>query len=219
MKPYMTMVLGVQLLFGAGMALGAPSSLVAFTPETRSLIASGDPARGKDKAAGCVACHGAQGIAENAEFPSLAGQRADYLYKQLRDYKDDKRVNPLMTAFAGPLSDEDMADIAAWYASQPLPPAKPADGDPGAATTLVRRGDGARLIPACAACHASNGEGQAVAVPALAGQNATHFAQTLQAYKSGTRANDVYSVMRNIARALSKEEIVQLAKYYASLGK
>ena len=218
MKRYITMLLGVQLLFGAGMAPGAPSSLVAFTPETRSLIASGDPARGKDKAAGCVACHGVEGIADNAEFPSLAGQRADYLYKQLRDYKDDKRVNPLMTAFAGPLSDEDMADIAAWYASLPLPLAKPADGDLGAATALVRRGDGARLIPACAACHASSGEGQAVAVPALAGQNAAHFGQTLQAYKSGTRANDVYSVMRNIARALSGEEIAQLADYYAALG-
>ncbi len=218
MKRYIVMVLGVQLLLGAGMVPGAPSSLVAFTPQIRSLIASGDPARGKDKAAGCVSCHGAQGIAENAAFPSLAGQRADYLYKQLRDYKDEKRVNPLMAAFAQPLNEEDMADIAAWYASQPLPPAKPADDDLGAATTLVRRGDGKRLIPACAACHAANGRGQAVAVPALAGQNAAHLGQTLQAYKRGTRANDVYSVMRNIARALSGEEIAQLAKYYESLG-
>ena len=127
-------------------------------------------------------------------------------------------ANAMMAAFVTTLSDQDMADLAAWYATLPPPAATPTDTDLPLAKRLVRRGDGKRLIPSCASCHGSRGEGQAVAVPALAGQHAAHFSDTMHAYKNASRANDVYAVMRSIAKALSDEEIQQLGAYYASLG-
>lgn len=208
---------GSSLLACWGTLSAAPSSNVAYTQETMDFIGSGEPAAGQEKAANCVACHGAEGVSSNPTYPSIAGQLASYTYKQLKDYKDGKRMSPQMAAFVSMLGDQDMADVAAWYASLPPPPPKPSERELSAAQALVQRGDGQRLIPACAACHGDKGEGKQVGNPALAGQNALHFKQTMQAYKMGRRANDVYSVMRVIAKELTEEEIDLLAEYYAAL--
>jgi cytochrome c553 len=212
------MLLGlVSGLLVAGDAVAAPSSNVAWTIETMALVKSGDPEKGKQLSASCAGCHGAEGISANPMWPSTAGQDAAYAYKQLRDYKDQKRVNPIMTGMVIALSDEDMADIAAFYATRPLPGPE-GEGGNAAAVKLVKEGDGPRLIPACNACHGAKGEGnkRSHGMPALAGQMPQYLVQTMQAYRSGKRANDVYGVMRAVAKTLTDEEIQGLAKHYAA---
>ncbi len=201
-------------------AMAAPSSLVAFTPETINMVKAGDAAIGKTKAASCAGCHGAEGVAGSPVWPSVAGQNANYVYKQLRDYKDSKRPDPMMMGMVMALSDEDMADIAQYYASLPLPPAKAAAGELPLAEVMHNRGaaDRESPIPACKACHGSSGQGQIVSVPALAGQNAGYIKDTLMKYKNGSRGNDVYSVMRLIAKSMSDDEINQVADFYAAMG-
>lgn len=208
-----------SLVWVGGELNAAPSSNVVWDSPTRALLKSGNPEEGKRLSAACVACHGENGISETPNFPSLAGQLATYIFKQITDYKDNKRSdNPMMIGLASPLSEQDMADIAAFYASQPLPPGKDTAGENEAAQRLVAKGDGVRLMPPCAACHGRSGEGKIVDVPALAGQQAEYFKATLLAYKEGKRSNDIYSRMRLIAQQLSENEITALANYYASLG-
>jgi len=197
--------------------LADPSSNVAFTTEVRNMVAEGDVEAGKQKAATCTGCHGQKGVASNPSYPSLAGQNPNYTYKQLRDYKDGSRKSSLMRGLVQGLSKQDMANIAAYYASLDLPPPKEAQGDLSKAEHLAKRGDGERMVPACQACH-NSGKGQQVAVPGLSGQNAQYTAKTLRAYKEGSRDNDIYSVMGKIAEALTSEEIKQLADYYAGLA-
>jgi cytochrome c553 len=210
-------LLCILFLFGA-QGLAAPSTNVAWTSEIRALVASGNFESGEKLAGQCASCHGATGVSSTAAYPSLAGQLATYLFKQLKDYQDDKRAdNAIMTGIAGGLSEQNMVDLAAFYAAQSLPPANSENGESDVARQLVGKGDGKRLIPPCAACHGASGEGKIVHYPALAGQMSRYISQTLQNYKSGQRANDIYSRMRLIAAKLSKPEIKALADYYGSL--
>ncbi len=210
---------------GAGKAQAdAPSTEVAWTPETMALIRSGNAQNGGQLANEqmCASCHGHAGIAQSGNWPSLAGQRAEYTYKMLQDYKNGNRnTYHLMTVLAKPMSDQDMADIAAFYASFKLPPVPVgtqidktlADK----AELLVMKGDGNRLLAPCMSCHGYKGEGNIIDTPALAGQTPEYFISTMQDYKTGKRHNDVYSRMRLIAHALSDQEIIELANYYANL--
>ena len=212
------MLLGfVSALLFAADVIAAPSSNVAWTTETMALVKSGDPEKGRQRSASCAGCHGAEGISANPQWPSIAGQDAAYAYKQLKDYKDRKRANPMMMGMVIALSDGEMADIAAFYATTPLPGPQ-GDGGNAAAVKLVKEGDGPRLIPACNACHGAKGEGnkRSHGMPALAGQMPQYLVQTMQAYRSGNRANDVYGVMRAVAKTLTDEEIQGLANYYAA---
>jgi cytochrome c553 len=212
------MLLGlVSGLLLANHAVAAPSSNVAWTTETIALVKSGDAEKGEQLSAGCAGCHGAEGISANPMWPSPAGQDAAYTYKQLKDYKDRKRVSPMMMGMAMALSDKGMADIAAFYATRPLPGPQ-GGGGKAVAVKLVKEGDGPRLIPACSACHGAKGEGnkRSHGMPTLAGQMPQYLVQTLQAYRSGKRANDVYGVMRAVAKNLTDGEIRELANYYAA---
>jgi cytochrome c553 len=235
----------------AAVASKGPSTNVAWTIEQVRFVAQGDKNRGAQlsKDLFCASCHGDAGIAPSANWPSLAGQRAEYTFKMLKDYKEGKRKDShaaeIMVAEAQLVTDQDMADLAQFYASFPLPtltdeskyaelmqatraatdpfPTLPGGGityDKAAsklAVPLVTRGDGKRLLAPCQSCHVSNGEGQATDTPALAGQAPEYFIKTMQEYKTGARHNDVYSRMRLIAKVLTDEEIVQLAHYYAGL--
>lgn len=204
----------IILLLTSTLLLAAPSSQVAWTPETLKLIKGGDPIKGKALATGCASCHGAEGISPIPAYPHLAGQRADYTYKQLRDYKDKTRNNAIMSGLVAILSDQDMADLAIFYASFPVPKGQSAGAI--AATELVTKGDGKRLIPSCASCHESRGSLRNYGVPLLDGQAKAYLEQTMKDYKTETRANDVYSVMRLIAKELTDQEIAQTADYYTS---
>lgn len=206
------------VLCGAAAVVAAPSSNVAWTVESVKLVKGGDAAKGEQLAASCAGCHGATGVADtNPMWPSMAGQDALSTYKQLVDFKDGTRSSPMMQGMVMALSDQDMADLSVFYASKPLPPAK---GEANATPELVSRGHGERLIPACNSCHGYKGKGnvRSYGMPVLAGQNAEYLKQTLGAYKSGARSNDVYSVMRAIAKELTDEEITDLSAYYAAQG-
>lgn len=199
----------------SGPTWAEPSSKLAWTPETLAAVKHGNAAKGKAIAESCAACH-----ANGGQFPYLDGQLAPYLYKQLHDYKDGSRSNPIMAGLVTGLSAEDMADVAVYYSQQSIPPA-PAKVEPAteAAEDLVKAGDNGRILPPCAVCHESSGKGQKIDVPAIASQNAAYLEQTLLDYKSGARHNDLYARMRTITQELSVDEIKQLARYYAGMGR
>lgn len=204
-------------LFAASLAHATPSSQVAWTPDKLNFIKQANSKNGKELAAQCAACHGDNGVSPAPEFPSLAGQLATYTYKQLQDYKNGQRTHTLMSSIAAGLSDQDMADMAAWYSSLPAPKYKTGNKDLEIAEKLVSEGDGKRILPPCYTCHGSDGEGERLDIPALAGQQAEYFAATLTAYKSGERHNDIYSRMRLISQQLNDAEIQELAQYYQQL--
>lgn len=201
----------------SGFAHAQPSSDVAWTPKQLNFVKKGNSSNGQKLSASCAGCHGEQGVSMTPENPSLAGQLATYLYKQLQDYKKGQREHAVMTSMASGLSEQDMADIAAWYSGLPLPKNKADPSNAKAAELLVSRGDGKRTLPPCAVCHGSAGKGEKMDIPALAGQQSTYLTATLLAYKEGARHNDVYSRMRLIAQQLSPEEIKAVANYYQQL--
>ena len=182
--------------------------------------AAGDAAAGQAKAAVCGACHGPDGNSMAPNFPKLAGQGERYLTKQLKEIKDGKRVVLEMTGLLTNLNDQDLADMAAYFASQ--------KGSVGAADPkLVARGEalfrGGNLekgLPACTGCHSPDGKGNAAAgFPHLGGQHAQYIAKQLTDFRKEAdgRNNDGEAMMRTIARKLSDEEIAAVASYIQGL--
>lgn len=212
----------------SGLTFAGPSSNVAWTVETHTLVKRGDAKIGAEIEAvetedvnACLDCHGEGGAEPDRDkHPTLAGQLATYTYKQLRDYKDGTRKNRKMREAVERLSDEQLAALAAWYAEQPLPKIEVDEDETVSPETLklVFIGDKTRLIQPCASCHGSRGEGAIIDVPSIAGQNVKYFVNTMKDYAKGKRKNDIYSRMRIIAKALTREEIKELAVYYARLG-
>lgn len=189
-------------------------------PLFTSAYAAGDAAAGESKTALCQGCHGATGNAATPSWPSLAGQHASYIEKQLADFKDGSRKNDTMAPMAMGLSKQDMADIAAYYETQKLE-----KNDAGASGEQIAKGkriyNGGILstnIPACASCHSGNGIGNSLAkYPALNGQNAAYIAQQMENFKDGSRANDHNSMMRDIASRMTSTEIEAVAAYLNNL--
>jgi cytochrome c553 len=192
---------------------------VAFAAEQSSNVGAGSAEKGQAKAAPCVACHGVNGNSVNPEWPNLAGQHESYIKRQLAAFKSDARQNPLMTPMAKPLSDEDMADLGAFFSSQSL--TGNLEADPSKVSLgekLYRGGDAQRGIPACAACHGASGNGNpAAGYAAIRGQHATYAAAQLKAYRSGTRQTDPNQMMRNAAANMSDEQIAAVAAYIQGL--
>ena len=208
----------VMALAAAAAAVSVPSSKVAWTLETVRFVRGGDPAHGRQLNKDCVDCHGPAGVVDTPEVPNLAGQDALYAFKQLQDYKSESRSSPIMGEAVKPLSDRDMADLAAFYASLPPAPAPPSPKAPGAdVLRLATTGDGARLIPACDVCHGPRGAGDrgSYGMPGLRSQKFDDLALELTNFRSGERANDVYRVMRDVCKGLTDAEIAGLATYYS----
>jgi cytochrome c553 len=166
--------------------------------------------RGATLAQRCAICHGPQGVSD-ANSPNLAGQFAAVTWKELNDFKTGARVNVVMSPFAANLSNQDMLDIAAYYAYLPRVPSNKLD--PAiAAPPIVTTGAPMRNIAPCGSCHGDidNKAGS----PWLGGQSAVYIKAQLQAFAAGTRRNDISQQMRNIARQMTAEEIDQVARYY-----
>lgn len=181
-------------------------------------VFAADAAAGKTKSAACAGCHGVDGKALLPEYPNLAGQGAKYLTKQLQDYKSGARENAIMAGMAAALSDEDIADIAAYYESLPLAQGVAEEKDLELGESIYRGGITAINIPACTGCHGPSGRGNPPAgFPMLSGQNASYVYTALQSFRSGTRANDANEMMRNIAHRLSNEEIAAVSNYIQGL--
>ena len=210
--------LAVALVAASTAAVGVPSSQVAWTLATVRLVRSGAAAHGRQLHKDCADCHGAAGNVDTPDVPDLGGQAPLYTYKQLSDYKSKSRTHFIMTDAVQALSERDMADLAAFYASQkpPRPPAQRAASS-DAAVRLASIGDGPRLIPACDSCHGDRGAGNTgfYGMPALKNQKYQDLVVQLTAFRSGERGNDVYQTMRTVAKHLSDEEIGALASYYS----
>ncbi len=228
------LLLGITTV-GAHASSASPTAAPNWTPTslTQALRAlpAGDAARGKLLHAEfqCASCHGNNGNATTRNWPSLAGQRADYTAKMLLDYRsglrrEDERAG-LMTDIARLLSPQQIADLASYYATLPLPAAPQASAQPTPALTaaqkqraerLVRQGDPSRLLTPCASCHGLNGEGRGT-TPALAGQTESYLLRTMRLYHGNARHNDVYQGMRQFAQRLGPEDTALLARYYAAM--
>ncbi len=180
--------------------------------------AAGDPAAGREKAAACAGCHGPDGNSMVPQFPKLAGQHAGYIVKQLKDFKEGRRKDPTMAPMAAPLSEADMADLAAFYREQAVKPGKADPAKVELGERVWRAGNEATGVPACTACHGPSGRGNpAAGFPALAGQHAAYTLKQLKAFASGARANDAGAMMRTLARKMSQAEMEAVASFIEGL--
>lgn len=193
-----------------------PSSMVAFDKPTLDILSSADPANGKEEAEICATCHGENGVALLHQAANLAGQRASYIYKQLKDFKDGHRIEHEMNRFARRLNDKSIADLAVWYASLPLPAYSKPDAISDNIRKLVYKGDPERLLKSCSSCHNRDGLGGQFSHPQIAGQTREYLVQSLHDFRDGSRENDVWSRMRVVAEALTDEEIEGLADFYSN---
>jgi cytochrome c553 len=193
-----------------------PVSQVVWTPQVLQILAEARPERGRAKVQEvCSACHGEQGISVSPEFPNLAGQSGTAIYKQLNDYHTGSRANQFMTDVAKALDETAIADVAAYYAGQPMrnPKSSTLADAPEAIVHLVEIGDPDRNIPPCASCH-RRGAGGPIDAPVLSEQRQEYLTSQLKMFASGQRRNDVYGRMRAIAAKLTDSEINGLAAYY-----
>lgn len=192
---------------------------------SHSVWAAGDAAAGATKAAACFACHGQDGNSAAATFPKLAGQSARYISKQVRDIKTGVRSVPAMAGLTNNLSDQDIDDIAAFFASKTASVNQAKKDLIAKGEQIFRGGIREKGVPACAACHAPDGIGNAPAgFPRLGGQHADYIATQLKAYRaaadgdvSGRSTDGDTKPMRSIAARLSDSEIAALANYASGL--
>lgn len=205
--------------FAAGLMLTAGSTLAA-----------GDASKGETLAATCTACHGADGNSAAPMFPKIAGLGEKYIYKQLLDLNSGLRAIPEMTGLLTAYSDQDLQDIAAFFASKSMQLSGATDsellvnsGEKLSALKLGERvyrgGSSDTNTPACTGCHSPRGQGNAPAgYPRLSGQFAEYTEKQLRAFRSGERQNDGESrVMRTVAEHMSDAEIKAVSSYIAGL--
>jgi cytochrome c553 len=207
----------IAILFG--LAMGCAQSVYSA-----ELMPAGDAAAGEAQTMVCAACHGADGNSAVPTFPKLAGQGQKYLYKQLQDIRDGARPVPTMVGQLDGKSNQDLADIAAYYAAQSRTGGQTDPELLALGEAVYRGGIPERDVAACTACHSPTGAGNAPAgFPALAGQHAEYIAAQLVAYRKGYedetgRINDGDTrIMRITAFGLSDREIEAVSSYAAGL--
>ena len=201
-----------RLLCALATALTATGALAA-----EPVASAPDPAKGAAiSTAVCAACHSNDGSRGSAANPIIQGQHPDYLVKQLTEFKTGKRDNPIMRAIAQPLSEADMKNVAAFYASKQAKPGFAKNKELALlGEKLYRGGIADRNVPACTGCHSPNGAGIPAQYPRLAGQHADYIQTQLVAFRSGTRQNN--PVMSGVSAKLNDREIKALSDYVAGL--
>jgi cytochrome c553 len=196
---------------------------IAWTADTLSRIAGGNPDHGAFIALNCAACHGDQGVSQYGLFPTLAGMDPGVVYKQLDDFRTGKRSWGAMNAIAMALSAQDSSDVAAYFASR-------ANGlgqitgeafegghtlrGADTATRLTFAGDPKRGLPPCTACHGPSASKPGA--PSLKGQRSEYIERQLAAFAQGMRQNDINLQMRTVAMQLTSDEMHTIAEYYGS---
>lgn len=206
------------------LALAIAATALPSMAAAQGASARPDPAKGQQIANQvCVACHAADGNSTLPANPKIAGQFAEYLHKQLANFKPAggkkaERDNAVMAGMVANLSEEDMRNLAAFYASQKLKPETARDKDLAAqGRKLYRGGNLATGVPACSGCHGPDGAGMPSQYPRISGQFAEYTETQLRAFKSGARANDANGMMRGVAARMSEVEIRAVAEYVAGL--
>ncbi|KTF14056.1 c-type cytochrome [Pseudoalteromonas sp. H105] len=185
----------------------------------------GDVNAGKEKSATCAACHGPDGNAPVNIYPKIAGQHADYIYKQLVEFKSgmtsggkEGRMDPVMSAMAMPLSDQDMKDIAAYFSTLNMSEGTTPKDVVEAGAMLYKAGDAERGIPSCASCHGPRGNGSSLAkFPKVSFQHPGYIKSQLEKFRDGSRNNDLNGMMQDIAKKLTDKDIEVLSKYLGGL--
>jgi len=198
----------------AAFALFAVATVQASSPPTP---VKPDLTKGQAKATEvCMACHAADGSRGSPANPIIAGQHPEYLMKQLAEFKSGKRKNAVMQGFAATLSEEDMRNVAFFYASKS---AKPGFAKTKATVALgekiYRGGIADRAVPACAACHGPTGAGIPAQYPRIAGQHADYTEAQMLAFRVGSRANSAQ--MNGVAAKMNDAEIKAVSDYIAGL--
>jgi cytochrome c553 len=189
----------VKAFLAAAVACGIPG-----------LAGAQDAEAGRAKAQVCAACHGANGNSASGQFPNLAGQSWRYIYVELKDYKEGRRVDPIMTGMAASLSKQDMIDLGNFYAAQPVVPST-FKADP----EKVKLGIAKANETLCSMCHLGGFSGQNE-IPRVAGQQYDYIVKQMLAFKARTRTNDAGN-MTSVAQTLSETDIENLAHYITSL--
>ena len=191
---------------------------VAAADDHAAAAPVGDATAGAEKAAVCAGCHGMDGKALQPAYPNIAAQHASYIAKQLTEYREGERVNALMNGIAATLTDEDILNLAAYYAAQPAIPGAADEETLALGESIYRGGITAQGIAACIGCHNPQGLGNpASVVPVLSGQNPEYTADQLRYFRDGTRANDPNRVMRALSHRLVDAEIEAVSSYIAGL--
>lgn len=201
--------------------------MLGITLASSLAFAGGDAAAGQGKTAMCAGCHGADGNSMVSNFPKLAGQGEKYLIKQLQDIKSGKRAVAEMTGMLNAFSDQDLADISAYYASKTIQMSGAKEQNLARGEQLFRGGNMETGVPSCTGCHSPAGQGNAPAgYPALGGQFPQYTAKQLRAFRTGAhdaenpaaRNNDGDArIMRGVAAQMSDIEIDAVANYIAGL--
>lgn len=183
-----------------------------------TLATGGNVAAGQAKAAVCAGCHGADGNGgADPLWPKLAGQDADYIAKQLADFKSGARKDPLMAGMVANLSKTDMQNLGAYYASLKVRPGAARDAQLAKLGEKIYRGGNAKMgVSACMSCHGPSGHGIPPRFPKVSGQHAAYAQKQLLAFKTGARANDG-DMMTRIAFRMSEQEIKAVSEYMAGL--
>ncbi|MEO5844063.1 MAG: c-type cytochrome [Caldimonas sp.] len=206
MKPASRLLTSLALALAAGAPHAAETAASAPEPAKGAVLST----------AVCAACHTNDGSRGTAANPIIQGQHPDYLVKQLAEFKACKRDNAVMKAMAAPLSEADMKNVAAFYASKQPKPGFAKNKDLASLGEKIYRGGiGDRSIPACSGCHGPSGSGIPAQYPRLAGQHADYVEAQLVAFRGGTRRNN--PAMATIAAKLNDREIKAVADYVAGL--
>jgi cytochrome c553 len=198
----------------------AIAALFLMGATTSAQAIDGDPEAGQEKSSTCVACHQADGNSASDMYPKIAGQHADYLYKQLKEFKaQETRSNAQMTGMVAGLNDQDMKDLAAYFSGNEMTIGEADEELVDLGRQIYRAGAEADGVPACMACHGPSGKGNPAAnFPRLGGQHAAYTVTQLQAFKAGERRNDAGQMMRNIADKMSTEQMEAVASYIEGLS-
>lgn len=204
------------LLAGAVVSIGIGEALAAFE--------GGNPAAGEAKAELCGGCHGVDGNSPVADFPSLAGQYEGYIVKQVRDFQTGARANSeTMTGMAGMVASvEDAKDIAAYYASKKMAkaPIEPVRADVvKKGEKYYKEGNAQAGVYACINCHGERGKGKAPNItqfPRIGGQHRDYTIKQMNDFRDGARKNDPGSMMANIAKKMSDDEIMAVSEYLSA---
>ncbi|HEX7815719.1 c-type cytochrome [Dyella sp.] len=213
----------------SGSTVAKPASAASAAPAgaqpaegaaATAAVKPGDATAGQGKAAACGACHGMDGNSSDAQYPKLAGQHETYIVRQLENFKSGKRQNPIMSGMAAPLSEQDMHDIGAYFASKEALPGVADEALVAQGQKLFREGDTTRGIPACMACHSIDGRGNPGAGYAeLTSQHAQYIQATLKAWHDGTTWGDdaKAKIMPGIAQKLDDKDMAAVATYIEGL--
>ena len=203
---------GASLLVAASVAVSAVAAEAA-KPATKPDLAKGQATSTNV----CAACHTADGSRGSPANPILQGQHPEYLVKQLTEFKSGKRVNAIMTGMASTLSEDDMKNVAAFYAGKQAKPGFAKNKDLVTLGEKIYRGGIAdRSIPACAGCHSPTGAGIPAQYPRIAGQHGDYIEAQLVAFRGGARTNSAQ--MSGVAAKLNDKEIKAVSDYIAGLN-